>query len=220
MRPPPARWLIAVALIIVVAFVVMEGAKVGSPDRDALELVEELVAEFNQGDAGAIEGMLADGAVASWPGTWGREIVRTSFEERMVPYVEFAAAVGAEVTLTGCEADLGHALYEVAVSCRFAYSDALRESLREPAVGGTMFVGVTDGEAAAVLTAQHGVGKPLQWSTERFGFDRWLGAERPDECLALGGRLRFVDPQCTDYDTKASTVPLLLELAEVFAAST
>ena len=218
-KPPSVRWLVVVGLVLVVAFMIMEAATLRSPDQDAVELVEVLVAEFNEGDAGAVEDMLADGAVASWPGTWGRELVRTSFEERLQPYVEYAAAVGSVVSLVGCEAETDHALYDVAVSCRFEYHDALRESLEEVAVGGTMFVGIVDEQAAAVITAQHGSGDPLTWSTERYGFDRWLGTERPDACLAMGGRLRFVNPECAGYTSTAAAAPLLLDLAAEFAAT-
>lgn len=217
-RPPPRRWLVAAALGVVIAFFIMEGATLRSPDEEALDLVEELVARFNEGDAGGIEEMVADDAVASFPGTWGREMVRTSFEERLQPYVEYAAAVGSMMSLVGCEADTDHGLYDVAVSCSFEYHNSVRESLKEVEVGGTMFVGVVDEQAAAVITAQHGVGDPLNWSTERHGFDRWLGSEHPGACLAMGGRLRFVRPECADYTSSAAAAPLLLELAAEFAA--
>jgi len=197
---------------------IVEGARLSSPDEDALDLVEELVARFNEGDAGAIEEMVADDAVASLPGTWGREMVRTSFEERLQVYISYAAAVGSKMSLVGCKADTDHALYDVAVSCRFEYHDAVRESLEEVDVGGTMFVGVVDGQLAAVITAQHGAGDPLYWSTERYGFDRWLGTEHPEACLAMGGRLRFVRTECADYTSYAAAAPLLLDLAAEFAA--
>jgi hypothetical protein len=209
---------VGAAVIVVIAFVIMESATLRSPDEEALDLVEELVALFNEGDAGGIEEMVADNAVASLPGTWGREMVRTSFEERLQAYVEYAAAVGSMMSLVGCEADTDHALYDVAVSCRFEYHNSVRESLEEVEVGGTIFVGVVDEQAAAVITAQHGVGDPLYWSTERYGFDRWLGSQHPEACLAMGGRLRFVRPECADYTSSAAAAPLLLELAAEFAA--
>lgn len=218
-RPPPGRWLVGAAAIAVIAFLIIEASVVTAPDQDALELVEEIVAEFNSGDSAAIEEMLTADAVASLPGTWGREMVRTSFEERLQPYVAYAAAVGSELSLLSCEADTVHALYDVAVSCRFAFRDAVRESLEEVDVGGTMFVGVVGEQAAAVITAQHGAGDPLFWSTERYGFDRWLAAEHPGACLAMGGRLRFTDPECTDYTSDATAAPLILDLASEFAAT-